>query len=68
MLRIASGMIKTHPSGIPWHSAEVTEASGQAMALNGMMLGACALAGVAIDLLSDPALLEQARQDFEHVR
>jgi metal-dependent amidase/aminoacylase/carboxypeptidase family protein len=68
VLPAAMYMIKTHPSGLPWHSTEVAEGSGQAMALDGMMMGACALAGVAIDLLSAPALLEQARQDFEHVR
>ncbi len=68
VLPAAMYMIKTHPSGLTWHSTEVAEGSGQAMALEGMMMGACALAGVAIDLLSAPALLEQARQDFEHVR
>jgi len=59
-------MIKTHPEGIPWHSAQVAAASGQEMALRGMLLGACALAGVAMDLLSDPTVLEQVRKDFEH--
>ena len=66
VLPAAMFMIKTHPSGLPWHSSEVAQASGQAMALDGMLVGACALAGVALDLLSDPELLEQARKDFEH--
>jgi len=37
---------------------------GAGPALHGMVSGACALAGVAIDLLSDPALLEQVRKDL----
>jgi len=60
-------MIKTHPSGLPWHSTEVAEASGQPMALEGMIRGACALAGMAIDLLCDPALLEKAQREFERI-
>ena len=66
VLPSAMFMIKTHPEGIPWHSVEVATASGQEMALHGMILGACALAGVAIDLLTDSTLLGQARKDFEH--
>ncbi len=54
----------THPLGIPWHSAEVARASGEEMALRGMVVSACALAGVAVDLLADRALLEKVRADF----
>jgi amidohydrolase len=54
----------SHPPGIPWHSSEVARASGEERALKAMTLSACAMAGVAIDLLSDRALLDQARRDF----
>jgi amidohydrolase len=58
----------THPQGMPWHSAKVARASGQEMALRGMVASACALAGVAVDLLGDRGLLEQARADFVAAR
>jgi amidohydrolase len=58
-------LIETHPAGLPWHSAEVAHASGEEMALRGMIVGACALAGVAVDLLNDPVLLAQVRADFK---
>ena len=54
----------THPPGIPWHSNEVTQASGEEQALHAMTVSACTMAGVAIDLLVDRALLNQARRDF----
>lgn len=54
----------THPLGMPWHSAEVTRASGEEMALRAMVVSACALAGVAVDLLADRELLEQVQASF----
>jgi len=68
VLPSAMFMIKTNPEGIPWHSVEVATASGQEMALHGMILGACVLAGVAIDLLTDFTLLGQAQKDFKHAQ
>jgi len=56
--------IRTHPEGIPWHSAEVARASGEELALQGMLTSACALAGVALDLVGDPTLLDRVREDF----
>ena len=57
--------INTHPQPKSWHSAEVAQASGEEMALRGMMLSAEAMAGAAVDLLDDPIQLEQARRDFQ---
>ena len=57
-------MVQTHPAGTPWHSAEVARIAGEAGALQGMLAGAKALAGVAIDLLAEPALLAEAQEDF----
>ena len=54
----------THPPGIPWHSSEVAQASGEDQALHAMTVSACTMAGVAVDLLVDRALLDQARTDF----
>jgi amidohydrolase len=55
---------KTHPTGIPWHSADVARGAAEEMALQSMIASACVLAGVAIDLLAEPALLQQVRDDF----
>jgi amidohydrolase len=57
-------MVRTHPKGIPWHSAEVHRASAREMALDGMITAAKVMAGVAIDLLCRPELLRHARDDF----
>lgn len=57
-------LVQTHPAGTPWHSAKVARLSGGDGALNGMLTGAKLLAGVAIDLLADAALLAQTQEDF----
>jgi len=57
--------IHTHPAGIPWHSAEVAQASAEPLAVEGMITGACVLAGVAIDLLANPDAVQRVRADFE---
>ncbi|NIV33437.1 MAG: amidohydrolase [Anaerolineae bacterium] len=63
-LPAAMFLVETHPSGIPWHSAEVAALAGDALALRGMLTGAKVLAGVALDLLGDAALLAQVQEDF----
>jgi amidohydrolase len=63
-LPAAMFLVETHPAGIPWHSNEVAAASGAALALGGMLTGAKVLAGVAVDLLADAALLAQVQEDF----
>jgi len=57
-------MVRTHPKGITWHSADSARASAAELALEGMITGACVMAGVALDLLCQPELLDQAGQDF----
>jgi amidohydrolase len=64
-LPAAMFLVKTHPPGIPWHSAEVARLSGEALALRGMLIGAKVLAGMAVDLLGDAALLAQAQAEFK---
>lgn len=64
-LPAASFMIQTHPTGIPWHSRQVAQGAGEEMALRGMVNGACVLAGVALDVLSDATLLAQIQRDFQ---
>jgi len=64
VLPAAMFLVKTHPAGIPWHSAEVARLSGEELALQGMLTGAKVLAGIAVDLLADAALLAQVRADF----
>jgi len=49
---------------LPWHSADVARAATQEPALRAMLAGAKALAMNAIDLLDNPALLEQARREM----
>jgi len=63
-LPAAMFLVETHPPGMAWHSAEVERASGDALALQGMLTGAKVLAAVAVDLLGDDALLSQVREDF----
>ncbi len=64
VLPAAMFMIESHPSGIPWHSQEVAEASGREKAITAMINGACVMAGVALDLLVDQDLLAQVQEDF----
>jgi len=49
---------------LTWHSTEVVDAVGKEPALRSMLVGARVLAMDAIDLLADPALLEQARGEM----
>ncbi len=64
-LPAAMFLVHTHPPGTPWHSAEVARLSGEPLALHGMVVGAKALAGVAIDLLADREAMARMKEDFE---
>jgi len=55
----------THPDGLAWHSKEVASASGKELALRAMGNSARILAGVAVDLLTNPDLMSQVRREFE---
>jgi aminobenzoyl-glutamate utilization protein B len=63
-LPAAMFLVATHPPGMAWHSAEVAQTSGDALALEGMITGAKVLAGVALDLLSDDTLLARVQEEF----
>jgi amidohydrolase len=49
---------------LPWHTTEVAEATTHEAALKSMIIGAKVLAMNAIDLLTDPSILERARQEI----
>jgi amidohydrolase len=58
-------MVRTHPAGIPWHSTQVAQASAEPLALDGLISSACLLAGMAVDLLENPALAAAARKEYQ---
>lgn len=53
------------PKGTPGHSIEIREAAGSRIGAEAAVNGAKLLAMTAIDLLANPQLLEEARQEFE---
>ncbi len=53
------------PQGAPWHSWVVVSCSGSSLAHRAMLIAAKTLAATAIDLLTDPDLLAEARAEFE---
>ena len=55
----------TWPSGVPGHSWQVVSCGKSQLAYKGMLTAGKVLAGAAIDLLEDPALLTAARAEFE---
>ena len=54
----------TWPCGTPGHSWQAVSMGKSTIAEKGMLLAAKVLAGAAGDLMSDPALLEAARTEF----
>ena len=53
------------PAGVPGHSWQIVACGKSELAHKGMLLAAKVLAGTAVDLLSDGALLARARAEFE---
>ena len=53
------------PAGVPGHSWQIVACGKSGLAHKGMFLAAKVLAGTAVDLLSDGALLARARAEFE---
>ena len=53
------------PAGVPGHSWQIVACGKSGLAHKGMFLAAKVLAGTAVDLLSDEALLARARAEFE---
>ncbi len=54
----------TWPSGSPGHSWQNVSAGKTSLAHKGMLLAAKALAGAAADLMEQPEILKQAREEF----
>jgi metal-dependent amidase/aminoacylase/carboxypeptidase family protein len=52
------------PEGVPWHTAEMAEAAGGELGHQGILIGAKAMAWTAFDILTQPGLMEQMREDF----
>ena len=58
-------LVKTHEPGINWHSKAVTEGAISERAHAAMLLASKTMAMIAIDLLTEPKLLESVRRTFE---
>lgn len=55
--------VATHAIGSPGHSWQITAQGKAGAAKKGLVYAAKAMAGTAVDLLADPALLERAKAD-----
>lgn len=53
------------PYGIPWHSWAVVSSSRHAMGHKGMLLAAKAMAATGLDLLLDPRILIEMKEEFK---
>ena len=53
------------PAGVPGHSWQIVACGKSDLAHKGMIFAAKSIAGAAIDLLSDGALLRKAREEFD---
>jgi metal-dependent amidase/aminoacylase/carboxypeptidase family protein len=56
------------PSDVPGHSVRFAECAASEAGARGMVDAAKALAMTAIDVLTDPALVEAAREEFQRSR
>jgi amidohydrolase len=61
-------MLKTHRSGITWHSKEVADEAVSDTAHSAMIQGAKVLAMSGLDLFLSPDLVRRAREEFEKSR
>jgi aminobenzoyl-glutamate utilization protein B len=57
--------VATLPLGAPGHSWAQTVCAAHPIGQKGMMVAAKVLAASAVDLLSDPALVQAAKDDFQ---
>jgi aminobenzoyl-glutamate utilization protein B len=60
----AMAWILSAPSGIPWHNWQVTACAGSTIGKKGMIVGSKVLATSAVDLFTQPRLLEEAKQEL----
>lgn len=56
--------VACYPAGLPFHSWQMVAMGKSSLAKKGMKTAAKVLALTALDFLTDPAMLEQARKDF----
>ncbi|MGH9391529.1 MAG: amidohydrolase, partial [Vicinamibacteria bacterium] len=61
-------VVASYPLGAPGHSWQVAACAGTSIGEKGMTVAAKVLAATGLDLLTEPALLEQARESFREVR
>lgn len=54
----------TWPLGVPAHSWQATASSGSSMGNKGMLYAAKIFSGMVYDLLNDPKLVEEAKEEF----
>lgn len=60
--------VATWVPGTPAHSWQAVAAGGTSIGLKGMMVAAKTLAGTAINLMSNPKVLSEAKEEFEKRR
>jgi aminobenzoyl-glutamate utilization protein B len=60
--------VATWVPGTPAHSWQAVAAGGTSIGLKGMMVAAKTLAGTAINLMSNPKVLSEAKEEFEQRR
>ncbi len=57
-------LTSTWPLGVPAHSWQATSSSGSSLGLKGMVYAAEIFAGMMYDLLNDPTLVQEAKDEF----
>jgi amidohydrolase len=57
--------VRIAPEGTPWHSRAFAEAAVSPLAREGMLAAAKVMAMTTLDLLSEPGLLDRAKQEFK---
>lgn len=60
--------VACYTNGAPGHSWQIVACSGMSIGEKGMIVAARTLAGAALDVLSNPAIVADARRDFEQRR
>jgi amidohydrolase len=58
-------MLKTHPTGVTWHSQDSAAEAATDAAHSAMLAGATVLATSCVDLFMNPDLVRRAREEFE---
>jgi amidohydrolase len=57
--------VRIAPEGTPWHSRAFAEAAVSPLAREGMLAAAKVMAMTTLDLLTEPGLLDRAKQEFK---